>query len=423
MRGACIALLLFASTAWAEGPLALEEALRTARAANARLPPAAFDTEIGRARLREARARRWASFSLEGDLRYAPPGARYNAAQTANEERLQLVARQPLYAGGALRAGIAVADAQLAVAAARFRIAEKDLDLEVRVRFSELVKATNELGFRQAGVERLRSYLLVIRERKAAGQGVAADVLKTEVRLENEEANIADVQRRLDEARLELNDLLGRDPATPLSVEPLPLPAAPAASSEGQPWGVVPELRVAEAELRAAEASIAVTRGEWRPHIDLAGDAGWWGSGFTDDPMGLGFAGRLRNDAGVSVTLSFSWAFFDFGIYRARLRQALLGRDQALANQVVAFRQARLASRRAATDLTNLFRELQTRARAVPTARDSYLESESLYRGGAGTALEVLDAYAQWIDTEAAYEDALLRYRVAEATALRWETP
>lgn len=422
MRSACIALILVATSARAQTPVTLDDALREAHVANARLPVAAFDTEIGRARLREARARRWASFSLDGDLRYAPPGARYNGAQTANEERLQLVARQPLYQGGALRAGVAVADAQLAASTARYRAAEKDLDLEVRIRFSELVKATNELGFRQAGVERLRSYLLGIRERKAAGQGVAADLLKTEVRLENEEANIADVQRRLDQARLELNDLLGRDPATPLTVVPLPPPAAPAPST-GQAWSVVPELRIAEAELRATAASIAVTRGEWRPHLDLTADAGWWGSGFTDDPMGLGFAGRVRNDAGVSATLSFSWAFFDFGIYRARLRQALLRHDQARANQLVAFRQARLAYRRAASDLTNLFQELETRAHAVPTARDSYLESESLYRGGAGSALEVLDAYTQWIDTETVYEDALLRYRAAEATARRWETP
>ncbi|MCA1664306.1 MAG: TolC family protein [Myxococcales bacterium] len=415
-------LLLSSIAAHADEALTLDAALVEAQRANARLPPAAFDTEIGRARLREARARRWATLSLEGDLRYAPRGASYNGAQTANEERLQLVARQPLYAGGALRAGVAVADAQLAAAVARYRIAEKDLDLEVRTRFSELLAATNEVRFRETGVERLRAYLMGIRERKAAGQGVAADVLKTEVRLENEEANIADVERRLDQARLELNDLLGRDPGASLTIAPLPRPPPPTAA-DGQPWAVVPELHVAEADLRSAAASVGVTGAEWRPHIDIMADAGFWGSGFTDDPMGLGFAGRLRNDAGASVTLSFSWAFFDFGIYRARLRQARLALDQAHANQLVAFRLARLASRRAAADRSDLFAELQARARAVPTARDSYLESESLYRGGAGTALEVLDAYTQWIDTQAAYEDALLRYRVAEATALRWGTP
>ncbi|MEO6952666.1 MAG: TolC family protein [Polyangia bacterium] len=423
MKSAWLILLLSSATARADGALTLDDALHQARVANARLPVAALDVDIDRARVKEARARRWATFHLDGDLRYAPPGARYNGAQTANEERLQVVALQPLYQGGGIRAGMAVADGQLSATTSRYRAVEKDVDLEVRTRFSELVKASNEVQLRREGVDRLRTYLSGIRSRQAAGQGIAADAFKTEVRLDNEEANINDTQRRIDEARLELNDLMGRDPATPLQVAPLPFPTPPVVAGRDDPWNTAPELQVAAAELRAAVAAIAVTRAQRRPHFDLAIDAGLWGSGLTDDPRGVGFVGRLRNDLGVSATLLFSWAFWDFGIYRARLRQAELGRDQARANQLVVMRHARLESRRAGTDLENLFREIAARARTIPAARDSYLEAESLYRGGAGTALEVLDSYTQWIAAQNAYQVALLSYRIAAATALRWGTP
>jgi outer membrane protein TolC len=46
-----------------------------------------------------------------------------------------------------------------------------------------------------------------------------------------------------------------------------------------------------------------------------------------------------------------------------------------------------------------------------------------MYSGGAATALQVLDAYAAWINASESYADAILRYRQAEASALRWGTP
>jgi outer membrane protein TolC len=69
------------------------------------------------------------------------------------------------------------------------------------------------------------------------------------------------------------------------------------------------------------------------------------------------------------------------------------------------------------------WRELAERRRAAPLARDAYLSVESLYRGGVGTALEVLDAYTALVTTQQALADAVLGYRLAGAAAERWGTP
>jgi outer membrane protein TolC len=61
--------------------------------------------------------------------------------------------------------------------------------------------------------------------------------------------------------------------------------------------------------------------------------------------------------------------------------------------------------------------------RIVPEARDSYLEAESRYRGGAGTSLEVLDAYAAATEAAVKLNDVTARYRIAQAVAARWSAP
>jgi outer membrane protein TolC len=401
----------------------LDRVLKEARAANARLPVAQADVRIGAASAREARAAFGPRLSIEGDLRYAPGGASYNpAVAPIDEERLQVVANQPVYDGGALRARIRGTRARSRAADARYRVAERDVDLEVRTRYAQAIATGDEISARRRGLERLRSYLLLVRQRMAAGQGLEADRLRTEVRLEGEEADLTDAERRLAEAQLELNDLMGRDPSAPLELAPLPAPSPPLAAAD-EPWDRAPDLLAAEADREAAAASVGEARAARLPHVDLALDAGVFGPGVPFPGASSSLPARLQDDLGASVTLSFSWAFWDLGVYAAQLEQARLQAKRAEDSALVARRQARLAWERAEADLEALYRTVQVRARAVPAARDSYVLTESLYRGGAATSLEVLDAYAALVDAEIAEATAVQQYRIAEAQALRWGEP
>jgi outer membrane protein TolC len=333
-----------------------------------------------------------------------------------------VVANQPLYDGGALRARIRARAAQLRAADARYRVAARDVALEVRARYAEAIATGDEISARRRGLERLRSYLSLVRQRMAAGQGLEADRLRTEVRLTGEEANLADAERRLAEAKLELNDLMGRDPSAPLELAPLPAPSPPYVAAD-EPWNRAPDLLAAEAASEAAAASVGEARAARLPHVALALDAGLFGPGLPLPGDSSSVPARLRDDLGASITLSFSWAFWDLGTYAAQIERARLEAKQAEDSVVVVRRQARLAWQRAETDLEALYRTLQARAQAVPTARDSYVLAESLYRGGAATSLEVLDAYAALVDAEIAEATAVQQYRVAQAQARRWGEP
>jgi len=405
--------------------LTLEDALLQARSANAKLPAAAAEIEIAREKIREARAERWLKVAIEGDFIYAPAGSYDPILTNLGEEKLQITGKQPIYDGGEKRAAVSRAEAQTTAAGARYRIAERDLDLEVRSRFAEILAAESEISARRDGIRRLEGYRELLRSRRAGGQGVAADVLKTDVRLSSERAALVEAEQRRDEARLELNSLLGREPAGPLHLAPMPPPRAPAVLPID---GEIPEVAEAAAEITTAQADLLAAQAQRRPHFFAAADAGLWGSDTTRlfppdlraerrNPV---FSDRLRRDSGYSLSLNLSWPIFDFGAAASRTAQARLAVTQAQLQKVVQQRAADLEREKARATVENLYREIEILSDAGPSARDSYLDVESRYRGGAATSLEVLDAYAAAVEADVRLAEVVSRYRIAEALRLRW---
>src|SRR6186997_1699726 len=115
---AALLLAAFAApgTASAQDVLTLEQALTEARAANLRLPLPAFEIQVLRARQREAVAEKWMKVAVEGGFLYAPFHSHGYDPVLSNlgEARMQVAARQPIYAGGSIAAGIERADAAVA---------------------------------------------------------------------------------------------------------------------------------------------------------------------------------------------------------------------------------------------------------------------------------------------------------------------
>jgi len=403
------------ASASAETPqLSLDEALQEARRANAALPVARFEADGADAAAREAEGRRYPSLAFDGDMHGGTPN-RY----ASWDARAQLVAEAPLFDGGRLRAGATRGLAEAAAARAGYRRAERDLDHEVRARFAECLEAEREIAFRQAGLARLDTYLSLINARRASGQGLASDRSKTLVRLGEGEAAVADAVRRLDEAKLELNDLMGRPLDAPLELAATPLPTAQSAQSAAEPWRSAPELDLADASVQAAGAELEMVRADRWPTVSLVADAG------GQPVIGNSREALLNNGVGwgAEFVLLFNLPLWDAGVYRSRVAEADLAEKAARQRAVATLHGVTLEWRRAEARLRNLLHEVEVRANTIDTARDSYLQAESLYRGGVGTALEVLEAYDAWTSSNQTHADAELRYRLAEADLLRWGSP
>lgn len=412
--------LASAGLARAADRVTLPQAIAEAMAANAHLPLPALEISTAGEREKQARAEQWLKFALEGDFIYAPPG--YSAAITnLGEARLQGVFHQPIYAGGALRAGVTRAAAGLDVARAKFRVAQKDLELEVRSRFSELQAAEAEIESRRAGLDQLATYRTALAERQAAGQGVASDLGKTDVRIALEQDALVDVESRADEARMTLNDLMGREPAAALEIEPLPDPPSVPAAARGD-WSTAPDIGAAEAAARSAAADFTIARAELRPRLLFSADAGFLADD-TTHPFATQFWDHFWRDGGYSLAIVFAMPVWDTGGLRARQAEAHLGLEAAQLAAAAEKRDARLNWERSRAALDRLRTRIEILSRAVPEARDAYLQAESRYRGGQASALDVLEAHRAQLDASVLRAETVARYRVAEATLLRWGTP
>jgi outer membrane protein len=425
LRGRVSALLVFATAILVAAParpllaqpsdhtatpaLTLDQALQEARAHNATLPVARLDVQKVDARLLQARGALRPAFSLDADLHGGGP-EKYASA----EGFFRLTGRVPLYDGGELRA---VRDRSLAERdslRAGERMAERDVDRAVRVGFSRVQLAREAVGSRQRGIERLVRYSAVIESRQAAGQGVGADLLRTRQRLAAARAELAAVGRDLEQARMELNDLLGRAPGEPLTLAPLPPPEAPPALGP-EPWLATPEVRQSQADTRVAGAELRAAEGARRLHVGLEADAG------AQPVLAPGLAPANNGTGwGAEAFLSLSFPLHDGGVRRGRVEEADAGLRQAKQHAVVVERAARLEWSRAGAALASLWKEIDARSNALAAARDAYLETESLYRGGQGSSLDVLDAYDAWIQAEQDASAAAYEYRVAEADLVRW---
>ena len=125
-------------------PLTLDEALREARNANAHLPVAARGVDIARTSVREAKASRSPSLALTSSVNAGGP-----IAYTTSQGAAQVVGAATLFDGGLRRANLNAANYRLQGAGAGFHVAEKDVDLAVRLWFSEVLRAENEIAFRE----------------------------------------------------------------------------------------------------------------------------------------------------------------------------------------------------------------------------------------------------------------------------------
>ncbi len=393
--------------------LSLERALAEAHQANAQLPAARLALQGAVARTRQARGQLYPVLSLDGDVHGGAP-----TKFASGDALLAVFARAPLYEGGALRAGVARSDAEAQSLEAGYRMAVRDVDYAVRVGFGRMLRADSTLSFRRRALDRLRAYLAVVQARQASGQGVGADVLRTRQRVAAAQADLDAVRRDLDNGRMELNDLLGRDPDAPLKLTALPEPGT-MPDTAGQPWQSTPDLARAASQIRAAQADVQAARAGRKPHVEFEIDAGTEPVlGSFDAPLNNG-----RGPLGTEALLSFTLPFWDHGIHRGRMEEAGAALDQARQQETIVRRAARLAWTRAVADVANLAAELRARADAAAVARDAYLQAESLYRGGQGSALDVLDAYDAWISAGQDRLDVIYAWRVAQAELQRWGNP
>jgi len=265
------------------------------------------------------------------------------------------------------------------VAAAYFQLRELDLELEI---------ARRTLASRQDS-------LRITQMLANGGATSMLDVRQAEQLVFTAAETIPDVERRIEQQENFISTLLGNNPS-PIArgMKLTEQPHAPEVPA-GLPSRLLerrPDIRQAEAQLIAANAQIGVAKADYFPQISLTANGGFQSSALTSlftGPAGLWnfggslaqpiFAGgRIRSNVRSSEARQQEAAL----VYQQTIQQAFRGVSDAL----VEYRKDRE------------FREQQEQL--AFSAQDAARLSETRYRGGATSYLEVLTNETNYFNAE-----------------------
>ncbi|MBN6148782.1 efflux transporter outer membrane subunit [Xanthomonas sp. AmX2] len=280
-----------------------------------------------------------------------------------------------------------MADAQVTVAA------------EVARNYFELRGAQKRIAVARSTLDNLRDTQRLTETRWQLGAGSELDVQISRARLKAIEADIPLLEVSETQARHRLAVLLGQQPGM---LDALLAPRETPAYARALPLGDTtqllrrrPDVRIAERRLAAATARVGVATADLFPRISLSG-----------------FVGFLSGDAGSllqgsskawSLTPSISWAAFDYGTVRARLRASEAQADGVAAEYEKAVLGALEDTENALTAYAKQQARLQIVVEQAEAARRAETLAQIRYREGSEDFLTLLDTQR----TQLAADDAL----------------
>ncbi|MBC3455602.1 efflux transporter outer membrane subunit [Pseudomonas mosselii] len=228
------------------------------------------------------------------------------------------------------------------------------------------------------------------------GVGNELDVVRADARLAGVEATVPQLQAAQVRAKNRIATLLGQRPdALSVDLAPKALPAIAKALPVGDPGELLrrrPDIRSAERQLAAATANVGVATADLFPRVSLSGFLGFTAARGSQ----IGSSAANAWALGPSIT----WAAFDLGSVRARLRGAKADAEGALAN----YEQQVLLALEESSNAFSDYGKRQQRLLALMRQSDASRKAAELasvrYREGTVDYLVLLDAERERLSAE-----------------------
>jgi outer membrane protein TolC len=304
------------------------------------------------------------------------------------------------------------AAAAAAVARARADVAGRGLVATIVTNYYGLVAAQRKLANAQQGLREAQQFLDITQKQEAGGEVAHSDVIKAQIQVAQRTREAQDAELALLRSRLGLSVLVFPDFRDAFSVVDdlqTTAPLLPLADLKTAAVGNSPDVRVAEASVQQETIGVGVARGGVLPSLSFDYFYGINANQFaTYDPEGHRLLGSVAQ-------VQLNVPLWNWGAAQSKLKQARL-RVQAARSDLS------LAQRQLQASVSTFHREAEIARDQVASLRDSLdLSTESLrltllrYQAGEVSVLEVVDAQTTLIQARNAYDDGLVRYRVALA--------
>ncbi len=298
---------------------------------------------------------------------------------------------------GGVRRGVENAKAAAQAQQASFEDAKVQLASEVAQAYVNLRDAQHRAALSATSADLEDRALQLTLQRRAAGSASEADVERLRTQLSQTRADLLPLKATVDQYLDQLALLTGREPGA-LDGElagsaPPPLPPSRVAISD--PAAMIrhrPDIRRAERQLAAENATIGQNVANYFPAVTLFGAVGY----DATKASGLFDSHNFNALGGPSL----SWNVLNFPKVAAQVNEARAQRDTALFN----YEQTVLAALQDAEDSLSRFGHQRENVAQLTVASTSAVRAAELtrerYAGGTASLIDVLDTERQRVSTE-----------------------
>jgi outer membrane protein TolC len=299
-----------------------------------------------------------------------------------------------------------------ALAKAKADLAARGLIVTVTQNYYGMVSAQRKTSNARVSLDEAQQFLDITRKLEQGGEAAHVDVIKAQIQVQQRQRELQDAEAAYDKARIGFGILVFPTYGQTYSVTDdleteVKLPSFDRVQALAQFNN--PDIRVANAMLQQQNHSLTVARAAYLPALSMDYFYGINSNQFaTHDPEGNN---RLGSVVQAQMTVPV-WNWFST---RSKVRAAEFQVRQARAD-------LSLAQRTLLSEIESFYLEAQTASAQLASLRSSLdLSMENLrltrlrYTAGESTAQEVVDAQSGLVQARGAYDDGLVRYRVALA--------
>lgn len=312
-------------------------------------------------------------------------------------------ARQVLYAGGVIKAGIDLAKYGLERSNAELEKTGQGLRLMAAGQYLDLYRIGNGIRVYKENIALTERLIEDVRAKREQGLALADDVTRYELQLQNLSLALLSLVNTAEVMNYRLCESLGLNEGTVIS------PYLPSHSggrySTLADWQEAalenaPDARLAEIGRSEAEAQRRIVRGAMLPKISIVAHDDITG------PITYEVPPINKNINVWYVGIGISYSFSSLWKSGSRLRQAGLSARAAGQALDVAHETLRNEVKQAYTDYLQSFTELETRRKSLQLATENYDRVHYRYMEQLALVTDMLDAFTVKLDAEIGVADA-----------------
>lgn len=413
---------------WAQSPLSLRDAVRTALANNKSLEASTAGQKAAQTRIAQAQSGRLPKVNFSesfvrsdnpvfvfGTLltqqRFGPENfaiEALNRPDAVNNFQSMVTVDQPLWDAGQTRHAVRSAELMHSMSGEDRRRAELNVIAGVVRAYYGVVMSAESLKTSREAMKSAEADLRRAETVRAAGMSTGVDVLSIRVHLAA--VNEQQIRRAadLDVARAALNEVLGLPLDAPhdlsTGLAPIPIPDLDLPDYERKAVDNRPETRESRLAASLARVQADSARGAYLPQIGVR--AGWEAD-----------RRRFWNGAGTNwlAAVSLKWNLFNGFADKARVEEAGHSLRRAEAEQERAGSGARLQVRRTWADLTAAQQRIEVARAAMAEAEESLRITQNRYEAGLSNVTDLLRTETAVLESKTRFLAAVHDQRIAAA--------